>query len=111
MSPSSRFSLAVLSVGFLSSGCITARSTAASRIQEGDANMVSGCTYAGEVFGASSEEDPDIGITNAKTQALEQAVSLRASHVVWNSLIAGKRPTVSGKAYRCPPTPSASRPQ
>jgi hypothetical protein len=111
MSSAFRCSLAVLSVAFLSSGCITARSAAASRIQEADASMVTGCTYAGEVFGASSEEDPAVGITNAKTQALEQAVSLRASHVVWNSLVAGKRPNVSGKAYRCPPAPSASRPQ
>jgi hypothetical protein len=90
-------------------GCVTARSPAASRIQEADVNIVSGCTFVGEVFGTSTVEEPEIGIENAKTQALEQAVLKRATHIVWNALVAGKQPNVSGKAYRCPPATSTPR--
>ena len=92
-------------------GCVITPSVAASRIKEADASMVSGCTYVGEVYGASSVNDPEVGIANAKTQALEQAASKRATHVVWNSLVADRtQPNVSGKAYPCPdaaPTPHA----
>jgi hypothetical protein len=90
-------------------GCMSARSPAASQIREADVNMVSGCTYVGEVFGSSGAEDPDVGIENAKTRALEQAASKQATHVVWNALVAGKQPNVSGKAYRCPPAAPAPR--
>lgn len=84
-------------------GCVITPSIAASRIKEADASMVSGCTYVGEVYGTSGVNDPEVGIANAKTQALEQAASKRATHVVWNSLVADRtQPNVSGKAYRCP---------
>ncbi|HEX5856119.1 MAG TPA: hypothetical protein VFZ57_10910 [Thermoanaerobaculia bacterium] len=83
-------------------GCVTSRSPAASLIEEADDKMVSGCTYAGEVFGVSSMGGPDIGTENEKTKALEQAAEKHATHVVWNSLVAGKESSsVSGKAYRC----------
>jgi hypothetical protein len=90
-------------------GCVTARSPAASQNREADISMVSGCTYVGEVFGTSVVEEPVVGIENAKTQALEQAASKQATHVVWNALVAGKQPNVSGKAYRCPPANSTPR--
>ena len=88
--------------------CATSRSAAAMRVQEADSNMVAGCTFLGEVAGTSSVGGAvaSTGIENAKNEALERAAGKGATHVVWNALVGGEQPSVSGKAYRCP---SASR--
>lgn len=88
-------------------GCLTTRSPAAARIKEADNAMVAGCTYVGEVYGSDQNSPADVGMENAKTEALEQAASKRATHVVWNALVASEHTSVSGKAYLCPaPTPN-----
>ena len=92
--------------------CLTSRSPSAKRVQEADAAMVAGCTFLGEVSGTSGlgGVNASTGIENAKTEALGQAVMKGATHIVWNSLIGGEQPSVSGKAYKCPGTPPKAAP-
>lgn len=108
MSVSRLLSAAALVASAALCGCATGRSAAASRVQEADSNMVAGCTYVAEVSGTSGWGGlaASTGIENAKNQALEQAARKGATHVVWNALAGGMGPSVSGKAYRCPPKPS-----
>lgn len=89
-------------------GCATARSPAAAKVQEADATMVAGCTYLREVSGTSGWGGlaASTGIENAKNEALDQAAKKGATHVVWNAMDGGWSPSVSGKAYRCPPAPT-----
>jgi hypothetical protein len=95
----------------LALGCVTGRSLAASRIQEADNNMVAGCSYVGEVFGTSNIEGlSDVAVQNAKTEALELAAVMRATHVVWNAIVATTPSSVSGKAYVCGPATSRHSP-
>ncbi|MDA8179564.1 MAG: hypothetical protein M0T69_08520 [Deltaproteobacteria bacterium] len=85
------------------SGCATSRSVGASRIQEADPAMVSGCKYLGEVHGSSGWGNlaASVGMENAKNEAWERASELGATHIVWNQIMGGYSPSVSGKAYLC----------
>ena len=85
------------------SGCATSRSISASRIQDADSAMVSGCKYLGEVHGSSGWGNlaASVGMGNAKNQASERAAELGATHIVWNQIMGGYSPSVSGKAYLC----------
>lgn len=85
------------------SGCATSRSVGASRIQEADSATVSGCKYLGEVHGSSGWGNlaASVGMENAKNEAWERASELGATHIVWNQIMGGYSPSVSGKAYLC----------
>jgi len=85
------------------SGCATSRSVGASRIQEADSATVSGCMYLGEVHGSSGWGNlaASVGMENAKNEAWERASELGATHIVWNQIMGGYSPSVSGKAYLC----------
>lgn len=85
-------------------GCATSRSAEAIRVQEADNAMVANCIFLGEVeaksgwggiFGAST------GRENAKNEALEKAVQLGATHVVWTDVGGFFVPSATGRAYRC----------
>jgi len=84
-------------------GCATSRSVGASRIQEADSGTVSGCKYLGEVHGSSGWGNlaASVGMENAKNEAWERASELGATHIVWNQIMGGFSPSVSGKAYYC----------
>jgi hypothetical protein len=85
------------------SGCATSRSIEASKIREADIATVSGCKYLGEVHGSSGWGNlaASVGMANAKNEAWEKAAELGATHIVWNQIVGGSSPSVSGKAYHC----------
>ncbi|MGH8121437.1 MAG: DUF4156 domain-containing protein [Rudaea sp.] len=93
----------LIAVGASSSGCATAPSAAAARVQEADTQMVASCKYLGEVQGSSGWGNlaASAGMENAKNEARDSAAKLGATHVVWNNITGGYSPYVSGKAYKC----------
>lgn len=92
-----------VAAAFFASGCAVAPSTAASRVQEADAQMVASCKFVGEVQGSSGWGNlaASAGMENAKNEARENAAKLGATHVVWDNIAGGYSPYVSGKAYKC----------
>jgi hypothetical protein len=69
-----------------------------------DSKMVANCTYVGDVHGTS----PFYGVfvntalTQTRQVAMEEAVKLGATHVVFTSTSTGYGSTAaSGQAYRC----------
>lgn len=93
-------------------GCAPKLSPPPSRVIEADTKMVEGCQYLGDVHGSSNVSDmlsgwrtaADsmlIGIQDAKFEALQEAQSLGATHVVWISVIRSFSPKVTGRAYNC----------
>ena len=93
----------LLMLTLIISGCATSRSVGASRIQEADSATVSGCKYLGEVHGSSGWGNlaASVGMDNAKNEAWEKSSELGATHIVWNQIMGGYSPSVSGKAYLC----------
>lgn len=85
--------------------CASTPSPAATAIREADDRMVADCQYVGDVQGSSmlSAAAGATGRANAKTQALEEAARLRATHVVWVSVTTVNQggSSAHGKAYRC----------
>jgi hypothetical protein len=96
--PSSR-SILPLSI-ILMSACASTPSPLAQRVTVADAEQVSTCRPVTDVRGSSSWGwlSASKATQNAKTEALEQAASLGATHVVWTSVARG---SAAGKAYRC----------
>ncbi|MBC7466991.1 MAG: hypothetical protein H7256_13465 [Bdellovibrio sp.] len=87
------------------SGCVTSISKDASLIKEADEKAIQSCTFLGNVDGSATFA----GITadglheSAKSEALDKAVQLKATHVVWLSVQKGfdSGASVLGKAYAC----------
>ncbi len=66
--------------------------------------IVKGCELLGSVRGTSGwggSGMSNIGIHNAKVSALEDAVKLGASHVVWVEAAGGMASFAKGQAYLC----------
>jgi len=85
-------------------GCATSRSAGAIRVQEADKTAVANCSYLGEVEGASGWGGflgASTGKENAKNEALEKAVQLGATHVVWTDVGGFFVPSATGRAYKC----------
>jgi hypothetical protein len=85
------------------SGCATALSPAAARIQPADQSSVAGCTFLGDVSGSSDWGNlaATQGMQNARNEGLEQAAAMEATHVVWINIAGGYSPYANGKAYKC----------
>lgn len=79
--------------------CATHPTAAAQRIKDAGADMVKGCQFLGAVTGFSSLAPvvSATGVSNAKTVALEKAVGLGATRIVW-ATIAG---SYGYTDYRC----------
>jgi len=98
-SRASRILVIALSFG----ACATGPSLRARQVVEADRNDVSSCQYLKEVQGTSGWGGlaASTGIENTKNEALDNAARAGATHIVWNSLVGGYSPSVSGKAYSC----------
>lgn len=92
-----------LLVMFLLGGCATTSSISAQRVKVADAPEVSGCKFLKDVHGSSGWGNlaASTGMENAKNEALEQAASAGATHIVWTNIVGGYSPFATGKAYRC----------
>lgn len=88
---------------FLGAGCATTLSTSAQRVKVADTPEISSCRFVSDVHGSSGWGNlaASTGMQNAKNEALEQAASAGATHVVWTNLAGGYSPFATGKAYRC----------
>ena len=89
----------------MSAACSTALSAVAEKIQEVDASKVGACTFVGKVVGNNGWEglSPAPGVEAARTQALNEAGSLGATHVVWDRETKSVAQSVSGRAFVCNP--------
>ena len=86
-------------------GCATVRSEAAAKIKDADEKTVTGCTYVGDVRGTSNlgASLAAEGIKDSQAFAAEEAVRLKATHIVWAPVQAGAWGVIAnGRAYRCP---------
>lgn len=85
--------------------CSTPMSDRARRIKWATGpGEILGCEYLGVVDGSSTQSgmaNSDIGENNARNEALETAVSLNATHVLWRPTSFGMLVRVSGDAYSC----------
>jgi hypothetical protein len=92
-------SILLLSVALVTA-CATTPSPLAQRVKVVDAEEVSTCRPVTDIRGASGWGwlFASTATRNAKTEALEQAASVGATHVVWTSVARG---SATGKAYRC----------
>ncbi|MGZ3775068.1 MAG: hypothetical protein ACXVCY_16550 [Pseudobdellovibrionaceae bacterium] len=73
-------------VNLFSLGCATQRSMAAQRIVETDESTVKSCLLLGETKGSSSIGGlamQETGKANAKNEAIDNAVNMGATHIVW----------------------------
>jgi hypothetical protein len=90
--------------------CATTRSPTAAQILEADAAAVAQCKFVGHISGYSLLAGPGgkkVGRENAKTEALEQAAKLGATHVVWRAVSTGDGTNADGDAYLCPTSHAA----
>ena len=92
-----------LLIALLASGCITVPSAAAQRVKVADPAEVVACKLVADVHGSSGWGNlaASTGMQNAKNEALEQAASAGATHIVWTNVAGGYSPFATGKAYRC----------
>lgn len=88
--------------------CVYQPSKEAAAVTIAEAPDVVGCEDLGNVFGRSEFAAGMLnthGIPNAKTEALEHAANMGATHVVWRSVVGdwmtSAGTTVIGEAYRC----------
>lgn len=90
-------------IAFLFTGCATTLSTSAQRVKTSDPSEVSGCKLVADVHGSSGWGNlaASTGMQNAKNEALEQAASAGATHIVWTNVAGGYSPFATGNAYRC----------
>ena len=93
----------VLLIAAISFGCASPVSEQASLIKDADEKMVTECSYLGDVQGSSGVGGmmASQGMTNSKNEAKEQAVKLKATHVLWKDISGGYSPSASGRAYDC----------
>jgi len=87
----------------LVAGCATTLSTSAQRVKIAEAPEVSRCKFISDVQGSSGWGNlaASIGIQNARNEAIEQAATAGATHVVWTSAWGFMGSSATGKAYRC----------
>ncbi|MGZ3769535.1 MAG: hypothetical protein ACXVCP_12445 [Bdellovibrio sp.] len=88
-----KFVLVAFSVSTLFlAGCATNRTAEAQRIVETDENAIKSCHLLGEVSGSSHYGGfamQEFGKTNAKNEAVNQAVNMQATHLVWKKAEGG----------------------
>ncbi|MBC7743238.1 MAG: hypothetical protein H7061_13655 [Bdellovibrionaceae bacterium] len=94
-----------LSLLLFSIGCVSQPTARAKQIIEADEKMVSNCKFLGNVDGSSTFGGilADDLHQSAKSEALEKAVQLNATHVVWTSVQKGfdSGASLLGNAYSC----------
>ena len=78
-------------------------SRSAANIIPADPKDVVSCKLLGAVEGSSGWGNiaASAGMENAKTEALERASQLGATHIVWTNIAGGYAPYATAKAYRC----------
>lgn len=89
---------------FALTGCVTAPSKQAQTIQLADMQSVAGCQFVTSVQGSSVLGGlwASDGIKNARVEALEQAATAGATHLVLtSSSMSHSVQAVVGNAYRC----------
>lgn len=77
---------------FLLAGCATQRTVEAQRIIETDEASIKKCRFVGEASGSSHYGGmamQETGKSNAKSEALNQAATMQATHVVWKNAQGG----------------------
>lgn len=82
------FGLSILFV----TGCATQRTGEAYKIIETDESSVKHCHFIGEASGSSQYGGlamQEAGKANAKNEALNQAATMQATHVVWKAAQGG----------------------
>jgi len=97
-----KFYMAIIGLVFLSA-CVTTPSDKAAAVSLASNSQVQGCEFLGIVIGTSQwgMTSAVTGIQNAKHEAREHAVQLKATHIVWQSAVGGISSSVVGKAYLC----------
>jgi Domain of unknown function (DUF4156) len=84
--------------------CSTAPSEQGSKILESDEKGVSNCKFLGSVDGESTfgAFTPEGLKEKAKSEALDKAAALGATHIIWESIAKTiDNTSVLAKAYRC----------
>lgn len=103
---------AIVLLVVFSCGCATTMSDKARSIIEADEGKlaVESCRFVGQVTGGSGFGNlaANIGIRNAKNEALDEASKMGATHVIWTSVNGFMGASVSGNAYNCNNRPDAS---
>lgn len=84
-------------------GCAAPLTEAARNIKDADSQMVQNCQFLGDIYSSSGWYGvfATTGMENAKKEALENAASFKATHVVWSPFPGGISSIANGKAYRC----------
>lgn len=84
-------------------GCATHLSAPAQKIQAADEKMVENCQFLGMVNGTSAFGNltAKTGMQNASNEALERAVGLGATHIVWVNITGAYSCSAVGRAYQC----------
>lgn len=103
--------LMICSFALLFWGCALEPSQRAQRVIAAYPEMVSDCAFIGGVTGHAPALALPIGEQFAKYQALDEAASLGATHIVWADtqgglipgFIPGFEPIAQGRAYYCDP--------
>jgi hypothetical protein len=96
----SHFTLPLLCLASVASGCAPALSPAGAQLREAAPDAVGECMFLGTVVGNVGRFDPS-PIDDAKIDALNRAAAKGASRVVWASVSAGRGATAMARAYRC----------
>lgn len=99
------FCLFAITAFFASAGAMAAGYWHKLNIQQVSNQEISDCVFAGEVIGSSGfgKNTKTIWKDKAKHKALQRAVELNATHIVWidSSTGYGSGRFVSGEAYIC----------
>ncbi|TVP60004.1 MAG: hypothetical protein EA349_02140 [Halomonadaceae bacterium] len=84
-------------------GCAATPSPEAQAIQDAQSQDVAECQRVARVYGTAEGFflSEAAALTQAQNEALERAVSVNATHVVWINVEEGLTSYVSGDAYRC----------
>ena len=92
----------MLAITFVIQGCATEPSEPAANIRDSDENRVASCKFLGTLTG-DSLAGGRIGRSNAKNEALEKAVRIGATDMVWVSMAGSFSETgmAMGRAYYC----------
>lgn len=91
----------LIGAALLATGCTTMTEN---NIREVQAEQVKGCKKLGPVNGNDATFvglSASIGSKNAKAKAMNAAVALNASHVVWTQMGTSMTNEWVGTAYRC----------
>lgn len=93
----------LLASSLLLAGCATTLSASAAKVQDADNKMIAYCKFVGNVQGSSGWGNvaATTGMQNSKNEAMEEAATLGATHIVWDNISGGRTPFASGRAYKC----------